>query len=273
MKITPRKLILDMLLASDDLPLSAREAVAACELFGIGATNVRVALTRLLNEGLIKTVERGVYRLGPNAVELAGEITAWRSIDRHTRAWAGDYVTVFTATLGRVDRSALARRERALKIFGFAELEKGLYIRPNNISLTLPILTEKLRKLGVEREAIIAKASGYSPEVEARIQALWDGAALNKRYETLTQSLQRWMDGAATLPLDVAARESFLLGGEAIHQVAFDPLLPAPLVNTAARDAFITVVLRFDQVGQEIWTNLREAGFIATSPTAGAMPA
>jgi len=273
MKITPRKLILDLLLASDDLPLSAREAVAACGLFEIGATSVRVALTRLLNEGLIRTVERGVYQLGPNALELAGEIAAWRSIDRHARAWAGDYITVFTATLGRVDRSALARRERALKIFGFAELEKGLYIRPNNLNLELPALIEKLRKIGVESEAIIAQANGYSPEIEQRIQALWDGKALNKRYQSITKTLEIWMSRAATLPLEAAARESFLLGGSAIHQVVFDPLLPAPLVDTVARDAFIDLVLRFDQFGKDIWTQLREAGFMASDVVAGATPA
>jgi phenylacetic acid degradation operon negative regulatory protein len=166
---------------------------------------------------------------------------------------------VFTATLGRVDRSALARRERALKIFGFAELEKGLYIRPNNINLALPTLIQKLRKLGVESEAIIAQASGYSPEVEQRIQALWDAKALNKRYQSISKTLENWMSQAATLPLEVAARESCFVGGNAI--------------NTTARDAFIDLVLRFDQVGKEIWTQLREAGFMASDVATGATPA
>lgn len=35
---------------------------------------------------------------------------------------------------GRSDRNVLRQRERALHMLGFAELDKDLYVRPNNLS-------------------------------------------------------------------------------------------------------------------------------------------
>jgi phenylacetic acid degradation operon negative regulatory protein len=262
MKITPRKLILDLLLAGEGQPLSSREAVSACYLFQIGETSTRVALTRLLADGLIKSVERGVYQLGPNAIELAGEVAAWRTIDRNVREWTGDYITVFTATLGRTDRSALVRRERALRMLGFRELDKGYYIRPNNIDIDLNIIIQKLRTLGVEHSAIIATAHHFEAAVEKRIQQLWDGKALTKSYAALSKKLEVWIANADQLSLETAAQESLILGRAAIHQVVFDPLLPLPWVDPAVRNQFFQVVRHFDQVGKVIWFKLRQNGFI-----------
>lgn len=53
------------------------------------------------------------------------------------RVWHGDHATIYGHALGRTDRTALVRRERALRLLGFRELEKGLYIRPNNIGTNL----------------------------------------------------------------------------------------------------------------------------------------
>jgi len=262
MKITPRKLILDLLLAGDGQPLTSKEAVAACGLFQIGETSARVALTRLLADGLIKSVERGIYQLGPNAIELAGEIAAWRTIDRNVREWTGDYITVFTATLGRTDRTALVRRERALKMLGFRELDKGYYIRPNNIGTDLNLIIEKLRNLGLEQSAIVATSDHFETAVEAQIKRLWDGKALTKSYAALSKKLENWIAHADQLDLETAAQESLILGRSAIHQVVFDPLLPLPWVDPDVRNQFFAVVRHFDQVGKVIWLKLRQNGFI-----------
>ena len=69
------------------------------------------------------------------------------------------------------------------------------------------------------------------------------------------------MQQADQLPLDIAATESLLMGSAAIHQVVFDPLLPAPMVDVAERERFIKVVRQFDTVGKDIWLTLRQANF------------
>src|SRR5690606_11792537 len=65
--------------------------------------------------------------------------------------------------------------------------------------------------------------------------------------------LARWSAGTPSLSIEAAARESFLLGNDAIRQLVFDPLLPAPLVDVDARRAFVDAVRRFDAVGHSIW--------------------
>jgi phenylacetic acid degradation operon negative regulatory protein len=132
MKANAKHLILDLLLAFDEA-LSAKDAIAACRLFGISENSVRVALARLSAEGLIEAAERATYRLSPTALELAGDIATWRTAEQRVRTWHGDYIAVFSAGLGRTDRTALRKRERALQLLGFRELHKGLHIRPDNI--------------------------------------------------------------------------------------------------------------------------------------------
>ena len=261
MKITPRKIILDILMAGNGVPITSKEAVAACLLFGIGEVSTRVALTRLLSEKLTETAGRGIYRLGPNALEIADDVSKWRHIDQSVRVWHGDYMTIYGHALGRTDRTALVRRERALRLLGFRELEKGLYIRPNNIGTNLASILDRLQHLGLESEALACISSQFDLQTEQRIQALWDGTALNERYKILSQQLQHWMQQADQLPLDIAATESLLMGSAAIHQVVFDPLLPAPMVDVAERERFIKVVRQFDTVGKDIWLTLRQANF------------
>jgi len=261
MKITPRKIILDILMAGNGVPLTSKEAVSACLLFGIGEVSTRVALTRLLAEKLTETAGRGIYKLGSNAMEIADDVAKWRTADQAVRVWHGDYVTVYGHALGRTDRTALVRRERALRLLGFRELEKGLYIRPNNIGNNLASIVERLQHLGLESEALVCISSQFDEATEQRIQSLWDGVALNQTYQTLSQQLQDWMQQADQLPLDTAAKESLLMGSTAIHQVVFDPLLPAPMVDVLERERFVKVVRQFDKVGKEIWLTLRQANF------------
>jgi phenylacetic acid degradation operon negative regulatory protein len=65
--------------------------------------------------------------------------------------------------------------------------------------------------------------------------------------------LERWLRRAGELEPDVAARESFLLGGRAIRQIVCDPLLPPPLVDVAERRAFIEKMKAMDREGRRIW--------------------
>ncbi|MOA56157.1 hypothetical protein D3C78_1800870 [compost metagenome] len=55
------------------------------------------------------------------------------------------------------------------------------------------------------------------------------------------------------MPLEDAARETYFLGDQAIRQLVFDPLLPAPLVSVASRQTFREAVRHYDAVGHQIW--------------------
>lgn len=262
MKLTARRLILDLLLAAESEALSARDFISGCRLFDISENSARVALVRLSAEGLIEATERGCYQLSETAHRLADEVAAWRKAEQRLRPWHGGYLAVFCAALGRSNRVALRRRNRALQMLGFGELERGLFVRPDNLKDTVDGVRQRLRALGLEKEAGVFVAQDFDTEHEARIRQLWNGAALSATYKQLRIKLEDWMKRAAKLEIDVAARESYLLGGRAIREVVFDPLLPEPFVDVEARRAFIETVKRFDRFGQEIWRRSRASDYV-----------
>jgi len=254
MKLNARHLILDLLLASDHHQVSVREAITACGIFAISENSVRVALVRLSADGLVQAAGRGHYRLGPQALDLAGDVATWRSAEQRLRPWHGDWMTVFTANLGRTNRTALKRRERALTMLGFRELEQGLHVRPNNLESGPEAVLKRLHTLGLEPEARLCLSQQWSDE--AALTSLWDTTRLNADYRYWQQSLETWMQNAQELDAETAARESFLLGGQAIRHVVFDPLLPDSFIDSQARLAFVASVRRFDKVGHQIWQTL-----------------
>ncbi|UVE19328.1 PaaX family transcriptional regulator [Pseudomonas sp. LS44] len=253
MQPTAKSLILELLLAAQGVPLTARDAVVACGLFEINASNARVALVRLSAAGLIEAAGRGSYQLSEQARELGGDIATWREIEQRLRPWDGSYVLAQCGALGRTDRGALRRRERALELLGFRELERGLYLRPNNLEPDLAALRQRIHGLGLESAAYLFRADGFDADCQARIDRLWNTAALLEQYRQLSRQMRDWLARVDDLETDVAAREAFLFGSRAIRQVVFDPLLPAPMIDEAARAAFFTDVREFDRIGHQLW--------------------
>ncbi len=257
MRLTARNLILNTLLAAGDAGQSARQAIASCALFGISENSVRVALVRLAADGLIESTGRGCYRLGPGALALARDVATWRSAESRVRDWDGSWIAVHVAALGRSDRVALRTRNRALALLGLRELDPGLHVRPDNLVGGVEFVRMRLHGLGLEPAAAVFVASELDPDRDARARGLWDGKALDGNYRSTRRKLERWLDGADSLDPDVAAREAFLLGNDAIHLLVFDPLLPAPLVDVQERRAFAATVRRHDEAGRAIWRRLR----------------
>jgi len=266
---TAKSLILELLVATGGAPLSARAAIVACALFGISENSTRVALVRLSAAGRIEAVERGSYQLTSGSEDLAREVGSWRSAESKLRRWRGGYLAVHAGSLGRADRAELRRRDRALRMLGFGELERGFHLRPDNLAGGLEGVRSRLHALGLEREAIIFVASALTPDVEYRVQALWDGKGLSAAYRRSRAELERWLRRAGRLEPDVGAREAFLIGGRAIRQIVYDPLLPAPLVDEGDRRAFFDAVRQVDQEGRQIWKRFfesHEAGLGAEAP-------
>lgn len=258
MKPQAKRIIPGLLLAARGGQISARDVVRACALFAISESNARVALTRLSAEGMIESVDRGIYRLGPEATTLAEDVRGWRRKEARLRPWNGRYVMVHTAHLGRRDRRALKLRERALQLLGFQLLESGLHVRPDNIEVDAAAVRQRLRHLGLEKEAIVLVADALASETERAIARLWDGEALDRMYRDEARKLEDWMARSDQLEWEVAAREAYLLGNQAIRHVVFDPLLPEPLVDVDVRRRFFETVRRMDDLGQRIWQVLWE---------------
>lgn len=261
MLLNPKDLILNLLMAAEGDELEAHEAVSACALFGVRANSVRVALVRLNAAGLLEAAGRGSYRLGPQATELAQELSLWKQSENRVKPWEGTWLMVYTGELGRSNKPAMNRRLRALNLAGFQPLGRDIHLRPDNLTENMAELGLRLRRLGLESEAMLWKAQALEPELEAQARTLWNGSALNAQYRDTEQKIRRWLEKMPGLDMEEAARESFLLGNAAIRQMIYDPLLPAPLVDVEARRTCLAAVHEIDQVGHSIWQKLRMAQF------------
>jgi phenylacetic acid degradation operon negative regulatory protein len=255
-----RRLILNLLLVAEGGMLSVAEAAKACALFDISENNVRVTLARLSQSDMVEAVGRGAYRLGPASRDLGADVAAWRSAEDRLRPWTGHWIAVSTGGLARSDRKALRARERALSMLGMRELGHGLYVRPDNFSDGVAAVRDRLLKLGLGADAAVFRASELDAARQALAEGLWPAGEITQGYEDGCHRLDGWLAASAELALDAAARESFLIGDDAIRRIVFDPLLPAPLIDEAARHAFIETVKRFDDAGRIIWMK-----FLATA--------
>ena len=275
MAINPRALILRLVLGTEDhgdAALGVRELLAACALFGVPENGVRVALARAVAAGLLAAPRRGVYELGAAARPLADEVRGWRGMAQQVAAWSGDWIAVHVGAAGRSDRPALRARERAFELLGLAEFERGLHLRPDNLAggaRTLRMRLQALLPAGAPAGTVFTLRELSAADGE-RARGLWDSAALDAGYRDGTARLSAWREQARALPLEQAAREVFELGNRAIRKLVFDPWLPPPLIDAAARKRFVAATLRHDDIGQAIWRQY--LGAVRTQSSVRATP-
>lgn len=258
MTIQPRKLILGLLLAAKGQSVSAKDLVAACELFGVAQGSTRVALARLTAEQQIESAGRGIYTLGPAAKSIGAQVTHWQKQMQRTRPWTGHYTVAYTNHMGRTNRTILKQRETAFELCGFRELEQGLFIRPDNIEKNLDALKNRLVDMGVAPDCHLFVVNQFQTHTLQDIQNLWNPSELNALYREQTQSLQQWLETHDTLELEVAAKESYLLGSHNIRLVRHDPLLPDDWIDPQLRAAFFDTVNQLDTIGQTIWRHFHQ---------------
>lgn len=249
----PRSLLLALLQAfACDVPVQT--LIRAASLFDIDENRTRVALHRLRSKGLVVSEERGTYHIA-GAETYATQTTSWQSILDRLRPWDGTWIGVHTAHLPRADKTIARRRDQATKLIGLRELCPTLLIRPENLTGGVSEIRSRLYGLGLEENAPVFSLNDLGPQ-EDRARHLWDELALDERYRQHIDRLTRLTLSVRTLAPDEAARQAFVVGGEAVRDILLDPLLPAPLVDPAIREAFVETMVAFDHVGRELWSNV-----------------
>lgn len=256
--ITPKHLILNLLMEAEN-PISSQSFIRICGLFEITENSARVTLARLSADGMLASPKRGLYVLGENANSLAEDLSQWRGLEKKVLPWAGDWAAVFTGALGRADRTALRRRNRILQFAGYRELDSGLLLRPNNMVGGVEQQRSRLYRLGLEKEALVVNISDLSDDAHGRAISLWDSAALQRQYQQGCEEMEQWIANAGNLEPQVAARETFLLGDKILRVIAYDPMLPAEMIDRAARRRYIETMIRYDQIGKEAWAGLYQS--------------
>ncbi len=253
--VTAKRALLQLLSAAGAVEVSAAILVEMGELLGFTENNVRVTLARLLAAGTVELTGRGMYRLGADAQALGAQVRRWDELERQVRRWDGGWACVYVADLPRSDRSAQAKRDRALRLLGFRALARGLEVRPDNLDGGVDVLRERLRALGAG-EPIVFRGSSFDAPTEAKARALWDAAKLTLGYRQTRERIARWLAHAETLEEETAAREAFHFGGDILRQILFDPRLPEPLVDVAERRAMLDAAKRLDTFGRRLWYRL-----------------
>jgi len=229
-----------------------RALVEAAALFGVAGGSVRVALTRLVAEGLVERDERGEYRLGAGAEPVRRRAMAWRDLSSQLRAWSGAWNAVFDARAPA--RLEQRRSRRALDLLGFRELRRGLRVRPDNLAGGLPRLREQLAELGLAPGALVCELRDLDALSAARALSLWDGRALVAGYRRHVREIEASTRRLRSRGAEQAMVESFRVGGAALRALAKDPLLPEQIVPARERELLVAAMRDYDALGRASWS-------------------
>jgi phenylacetic acid degradation operon negative regulatory protein len=258
-QLAAKSLIVDLLSSLRGKAMPVRALVAAGELFELRPESMRVALVRLCSRGTVERNERGQYRIAPAAQAVQAHVSAWTQIEERVAPWRGGWIGVHTAGLPRADRSRARRRDRALAFLGFAALEPHLFVRPDNLRGGVDGVRDELRALGLEPAALVFACAQLEAGADGRARALWDGRALCSGYRATCAALARSAARLERLSMPAAMVESFVLGGQAIRQLALDPLLPEPIVPAGARAALVDAMRDYDRLGRSCWRSFMKS--------------
>jgi phenylacetic acid degradation operon negative regulatory protein len=256
---TPKALILDLLSSLRGGAMPVRALVAAGAVFGISAESTRVALVRLCSVGTLERNERGQYRIAAAAQPVQRHVMGWTRTEERLLPWRGGWIGVYTGGLDRGDRPRLRRRERALEFLGFRALDAQLYVRPDNLKGGVDAVRDELCALGLDPAVLVCLITQLDAVAEARARALWDAAALCRAYRSTCTALARSAARLTRLSAREAMAESFVLGGQAIRQLALDPLLPEPIVPSGERAALVDALRAYDRLGRACWRGLMKS--------------
>jgi phenylacetic acid degradation operon negative regulatory protein len=257
---TPKRLILSLLSAPGYESVAIATLIAWGQLFDIEPAATRVAVGRMVKQGLLASRSRGLYNIGPRGQLMATTAARWMHAEQRVDRWRGDWLLVHAAHLGRSDKPALRLRERAFRLNGFAEWVGGLWCRPANLRESAGQIRERLLSLGMEREAVLVRTA-ETPGLSAKaLSGLWPREALEAGYRGAIGAMNQSLARLATLDTRQAARETFIIGEAVIRRINSDPLLPEAMVDTAARRSMVDHMLKYNAAGQAAWRALdREA--------------
>ena len=251
--MTARRLVLSLLNVSGKAQETIAHLVAAGRLFDIEASSLRMAVGRLMKEGLLVSEARGRYAIGPKGEALRVELRAWYNALARTKPWDGTWLAVHTTHLGRTDRKQLRTRTRALKLSGFAEAMPGLWLRPANLVESLKDLRSRLVSIGLDEEALVSRIAEFEGDVWVDPSALWPTDRLEPRYKEAIAAMAESTNRVSALSPADAARETLLVGQTVLHYINLDPLLPNEIIDQSLLRRMIEDMRTYNKLGLACW--------------------
>ncbi|HYL58154.1 MAG TPA: hypothetical protein VEU51_04740 [Candidatus Acidoferrales bacterium] len=251
--LSAKALVLDFLSTRAPRELSAQAILSVGTALGFSEQNLRMALTRLVEESAAVSSGRGLYRLSPGGEAMRLEVRKWRAVGTLTRPWTGGWIAVFDAPVPRSDRSAMRRHEQAMRLRGMRELHTGLWIRPANLRDGVAELREQLSGLGLHPAAMVASLSDLDDMSAKRATGLWETAPMLAAYKRLNDELHLSAARLPKIPMEAAAAESLVLGRDVIRHIHLDPLLPDEMMPQRPLTALVRTMSDYDAQARTIW--------------------
>jgi phenylacetic acid degradation operon negative regulatory protein len=249
----PSDTVLDLLRAAGPDGLSARALVGVANLFGFTENTMRVTLSRLVARELVQSPTRGHYCLAPQANALNDYVERWRLGELRVRPWRpGEWLFAHPG-------DDLPGADWALDALGFREVRRGLLARPNNLTLSLDELRELGAGLGLPPGTLLLNARPQGEATTGNWARAWHPGLLDDDYAQTTELLRASAARIPSLSLEEARLEAFRLGGEAIHKLAKDPLLPAEFVDVGARLELWKAMVEYERLGKSVWAEIFDA--------------
>ncbi len=218
-RMTARSVVLSVLLGAHPAWASVAELLRLTEDFGLKESTVRVALTRLVSTGdLVRSADG--YRLSDRL--LARQQRQDRAMRPAVKNWDGMWTTLVITSVG-VDARTRAALRTTLQQNRFGELREGVWLRPDNLELTLP---EDVKP----RVRVMHSRDDHPADLAAQ---LWDLPAWSRTAERLLDDM--------TTATDAAGR--FVAAAGMVRHLLTDPVLPDELLPsgwpaTALRESY-----------------------------------
>lgn len=205
-RLTARSVILSLLLGLHPASATSAELIRLTSEYEISEAAVRVALTRMVASGdLVRS---------PDGYGLSDRLLARRrqqddALRPPTRVWRGAWITVVITSIG-IEPRTRADTRRLLCDNRLAELREGVWIRPDNLKLELPIDLEERARILYSYDNAPAELAGM----------LWDLPGWARTGREL-------LDGMANAS---QALEQFVAAAAIMRHLMTDPVLPENLL-------------------------------------------
>jgi phenylacetic acid degradation operon negative regulatory protein len=223
---------------------------------GHSDNSVRMALSRLVAEDVLKRDGRGCYAYGSAGHRRHLEIAGWRTANlRVDTRWDGSWLGLFINA--KPSKSDL----RAARLAGFKLYSDSLMVRPGNLSGGLTSVTAAIPEGFANMQYWAARLSDVTNDQQQSFRALYDSEQIMMGYNALMQlelptqkvkDIQSLRDMVAT---------TYVTGREAVVSIVSDPLLPKEMIDVVLRANAIKRAKRFYDQSSKYWAMLIDGEF------------
>ena len=238
----------------DTLPLAG--LLRFTRALGHSDNSVRMALSRLVAEDLVKRDGRGCYTYGSAGHRRHLEMVGWhQAAMRVDTRWDGSWIGLFIK--GKPSKSD----HRAARLAGFRPYDDGLMVRPNNL-LGVPTSEKAAIPAGFATGQFWqAHLSELTDDQQQRFWALYDTENILQGYNILIQLKLPTKKVNSLQALHDIVTTTYLVGREAVVSIVSDPLLPKQMIDVALRAKAIKRAKQYYDQSSKYWAMLIDGEF------------